>query len=190
MKKRLFSWLISGALAFLVSLTACTSAPAAEKVNLDKAVVIYFSESGNSARAAQMIAEQTKADIFRITPVQAYPSDYHTLTEQALREKGQNLRPQIRIDLADVNKYDTVFLCYPIWWGTMPMPVFTFLERVNLSGKKIVPLATHEGSRFGSSLDDLERAAPGADIVNPLQLRGGRVAGSAAEIAEWLNSMR
>lgn len=148
--------------------------------------VIYFSWSGNTQKAAEITARHTGADLYRIVPVKPYPENYQAIVQQAKTEKENGVRPEIITGLKDMRQYDVIFLCYPIWWHTMPAPVFTFLEKYDFSGKTIIPLATHEGSSFGSSLSDIRRAAPQAILGDGLELRGHQAAGAEDKIAGWL----
>ena len=93
-----------------------------------------------------------------------------------------------------MNAYDTVFIGFPNWWGTLPMVFFTFLEQYKLAGKTVIPFCTHEGSGFGRSLDDIRARCGNARILDGLALRGGgveRVATDSVrkEIAQWLDGL-
>ena len=139
-----------------------TAAVSSEKVTPPTAdgkrvLVAYFSradentgvgyiEKGNTRILAEMIAERLGADLFEIKAEQAYPKEYRAATEFAKQEKEAKARPAIVGKLPELSKYDTVFLGYPIWWGDLPMPVYTFLEAENFTGKTILPFCTHEGS--------------------------------------------
>ena len=96
--------------------------------------------------AARMIAREAGADIFEIVPEKEYPhGSYDEVVEIAKQEKAVKARPAIKGDV-NVDDYDVIFIGYPNWWGDMPMPVYTFLEKHNWSGKTVVPFCTHEGS--------------------------------------------
>ena len=164
---------------------AGSKAPAARQEG--KTAVVYFSHSGNTQKLAQIIAADTGADIYRILPVKAYPEDCREVVSQAKAELENNSRPEIHMKLQDLGSYDNIFLGFPIWWHTMPMPVFTFLEKYDLSGKTIIPFATHEGSAFGRSLEDIRRAAPGARLLEGLEVRGSRVSASEKQVISWLH---
>jgi flavodoxin len=125
-----------------------------------KILVAYFSWSGNARALAGQIARETGGDLFEIKTVKAYPEIYNECTAVAKQEQNDNARPVLSGSVANMAQYNTVFLCYPNWWGTLPMGVFTFLEAYDLSGKTIYPLVTHGGSRFGRSLDDIQKLCP------------------------------
>ena len=123
-----------------------------------KILVAYFSRAGeqysvgnvlegNTSIIAKLIANKTGADLFEIKVAQDnYPKEYVPLTEFAKKEKQQNARPEIAGRVDDFDKYDTIFLGYPNWWGDMPMPVYTFLENYDLTDKEVHHFCTHEGS--------------------------------------------
>jgi flavodoxin len=100
------------------------------------------------------------ADIFQIEPIVPYPDQYDECAEIAKKEQRENARPVAKTDIADIRKYDVIYIGYPIWWGTMPQIILTFLEKYDLSGKTIIPFCTHEGSGFGRSVSDLRKACP------------------------------
>ncbi len=142
-------------------------------------------KQGNTAVVADMIAGLTKADPFEIRSAKEYPFQYKPCTEEALTELKTNLRPGLAEDI-DVSAYDIIFLGYPNWWGTMPMPVWTFLSGHDFSGKTIYPFCTHEGSGLGKSEMDLGELAPGAKIGKGLAVHGSSVRKSEAVIKEWI----
>ncbi len=144
---------------------------------------------GNTEVAARMIREMTGGDLFRIEAVKAYPEDYHQTTEVAQQELRANARPKLTGHLDDTASYDVVFLGYPNWWGTMPMPAFTFLEEYDFSGKAIVPFCTHEGSGLGRSLSDIKKLCPKSTVMDGFAIRGGDVKNAKDEIAEWLGKI-
>jgi len=102
---------------------------------------------GNTEVVAKMIQDMTEGDLFHIEAVNAYPEDYTETTEIAQQELRANARPKLSSHLEILASYDVIFLGYPNWYGTMP--VFTFLEDYNFSGKTIAPFCTHEGSAWG-----------------------------------------
>ncbi|MDR3134516.1 MAG: hypothetical protein LBU69_00290, partial [Deltaproteobacteria bacterium] len=135
-----------------------------------KILVAFFSWSGNARVLAQQIAAETGGDLFEIKTVNSYPDNYDECIDVAKKEQNDNARPAIVASVADLGQYGIVFLCYPNWWGTLPMGVFTFLESHDLSGKTVYPVVTHGGSKFGSSLSDLKKLAPKAEIGEGLSV--------------------
>ncbi len=148
--------------------------------------VVKSLQLGNTECVAEKIAEQTGADCFCIETVKAYPTDYTKMTEVAMQELQGKERPSLTGKIQNMAEYDTIILGYPNWWGTMPMCVFSFLEAYDLTGKKILPFCTHEGSRLGHSVDDIRRTCPDAEVKEGLAIRGSAAASSERQIREWL----
>ena len=88
-----------------------------------------------------------------------------------------------------MDSYNVVFVGYPNWWGTIPMPVATFLSEYDFSGKDIVPFCTNEGSRFGQSITDIKKLCPKSTILNGLAIRGGDVRNAQSKVSEWLREL-
>lgn len=164
-----------------------------------KSIVIYFSRPGNNyvngdivnlkvgntKVLAEKIVKATGCDEFEIVPVTAYSADYTKCTEEAKAELSKNARPAYKGDI-DLTKYDTIYLGYPIWWGTFPMCVFTFIEKHNgFADKTILPFATHEGSGLGSSVSDLKRLCPKAMVKHGVSIKGSTV--GKADVSKIIN---
>ena len=103
-----------------------------------------------------------------------------------------NARPEIKGDI-DIDKYDVIFVGYPIWWSDMPMPVYTFLEAHQYEGKTIIPFCTHEGSGLANTENYLRNVCKGAEVLNGLAIRG-RIAQNEQEKAKeevenWLKEI-
>ena len=152
-----------------------------------KTLVVYFSATGNTKAVAEKIAELTGADIYEIVPAEPYTADdlnYNVSDCRANREMNDaSARPAIGSGSIDVSGYDTVMIGYPIWWGTMPRIINTFLDTYDLSGKVILPFCTSGGSGVSQSVSDIRSAEPDADV------RTGLRAGNAQDsgIESWLN---
>ncbi len=145
---------------------------------------------GNTELAAKIIEKLTGGDLFMINPVKQYSEDYQTCTEEAKVEMQANARPELTGYLDSINNYDFLLLGYPNWWGTLPMPVFTFLERYDFSGKTILPFCTHEGSGMGHSEDDIQKVCPQAIILKGLPIRGSNVKNAEKDIQRWLRESK
>jgi flavodoxin len=144
---------------------------------------------GNTEVVANMIQKLTGSDIFRIDTVKGYPEGYEETTKVAKEELRSYARPEISEHVNNMADYDVIYLGYPIWWGTMPMVVFTFLEEYDLAGKTIIPFCTHEGSDMGRSERDVEKICAGARVLKGPAIRGGSVHGAQDEIANWLRNL-
>lgn len=151
----------------------------------------YFSgkiisvEKGNTAIVAEKIAEYTGCDLFEIERAEAYPKQYKDCVKESREELSADARPRLA-HTVDVSGYDVVILGYPNWCGTMPMPVFTFLESADFTGKKILPLCTNEGSGLARSVADISRLCPGADVREGLSLKGSNVNACDDILRKWL----
>ena len=140
---------------------------------------------GNTEAAAEYIQKAVGGDMFEIETVQPYAEDYTECISQAKAELRSKARPELKKYLDSIDLYDTIFLGYPNWWGTMPMCVWSFLEHYDFSGKKIIPFCTNEGSGMGSSEKDLKKLCPGAQIVSGLSITGNRVYEMEKQIEAW-----
>ena len=145
---------------------------------------------GNTEVIAGKIEALTHGDLFHIETQEPYLAGYYATTEKAQEEQRRKARPRLTAEVGNMAQYDTVFLGYPDWWGTMPMAVFTFLESYDFSGKKIIPFCTHEGSGFGHSVEDLKKACPRADVRQGVAIRGGSAATADKEFARIVDMMK
>lgn len=144
---------------------------------------------GNIQFAAQIIARETGADLFRLETVEPYPLDHDPLVDQAAQEQDDNARPELAA-LPDLSGYDTVFLGYPNWWGDLPMPLYTFLEQVDLSAKNVIPFTVHGGSGLSDTVRTISELQPGASVWDDaLSISRNQVADGEAEIVEWVSGL-
>jgi len=152
-------------------------------------LVAYFSHTGNTREIANQIHERVGGDIFEIVTVDLYPNDYNACVDKAKQEQNDNSRPVLATKVEKMDSYDVVFVGYPIWWETMPMAVFTFLEEYDFSGKSIIPFCTHEGSRLGRSVEDISELCPQSTILEGLAVRGSNVNNAQNDVSEWLREI-
>lgn len=172
---------------------------------LNKTLVVYFSHAGdnyatgnisegNTHVVAKIIGEATGADMFEITPVKFYPRDsYDAVVEIAKHEKEYKARPIIEGDIK-AEDYDIVFIGYPNWWGDMPMPVYTFLEKHNWVGKRVVPFCTHEGSGLSNTERYISAVCKGAIIEKGFAIRGNTAQNRREQtqqaVEAWLKTLK
>lgn len=133
---------------------------------------VGYIEKGNTEIVAEMIAEETNADLFAIQSVVPYPDVYSEMLEVSRRETSENARPAIKNTIADFDKYDVIFIGYPIWNGTCPMIIRTFTESYDFSGKTVIPFCTHAGSGLGSSVSAIRSQLQSATVLNGLAVQG------------------
>ena len=156
---------------------------------MSKKLVAYFSASGTTKRAAEYLAKAEGADLFEIKPAVPYTSaDLNWMDKNARSTVEMNdkaFRPALADKDAYVEKYDEIFVGFPIWWYVAPTSINTFLESYDFSGKKVILFATSGGSGFGNTVKELKPSAPGADIIEGKLLNGA----SKASLEQWVKSL-
>lgn len=173
------------------ALMACArrqeTAPAPEEGRI---LVAYFSNTGNTENIAEHLADILGADTWEITAETAYSAadlNYNDSSSRANREQNDpDARPAISGSVADMERYDVVFLGYPIWWGQAPRIISTFLEGYDLAGKTIVPFCTSGSSGIGTSAEALHALAASAEWLDGRRFSGGA---SRGEVEEWVNGL-
>ena len=192
--KKLKAALMVALIAF-TSLTACAQKKGENmnSLNNKKVLVAYFSWSGNTKAAADYIAQKLNADQFEIVREADYPTDYDECANEAKAEKERGERPAIKGKVENMAQYDVVFVCVPVWWYTAPMPVFTFLEQYDLSGKTVIPFCTAY-SGPSSTLRDIISATPKSDhrdgiCVVTKEMDGKGMDRKQGEIDKWLDKL-
>lgn len=151
-----------------------------------KVLIAYFSWSGNTKGIAEQLAEKTGADLFEIQLVSPYSTDYNTVLDQAQRDQNEQARPELSVHVENMDEYDTILLGYPNWWASIPMPIASFLEEYDFSGKTIIPFCSHGGGRFGQSLSAIAKLAPNATIGEGLSVHYSGGASLESDIDAWL----
>lgn len=150
-----------------------------------KSLIVYFSRTGTTESLANKIKSITGSDIVKLETVEPYPEDYDEVVEIADRELSENARPEIQPEIDNIEQYDTIYIGYPIWWGTMPMAMFTFIESYDLSGKTIAPFCTSASTGIGTSVRDLTEALPDSNVTEGLRGTGST---TDEEIISWIES--
>ena len=140
---------------------------------------------GNTEQVAQFIQKAVGGDLFEIEPEREYSASYMTCIKEAQAEQRGNERPAVKKLPESLEKYDTIFIGYPNWWGTMPMFMFTVLDAFDWTGRTIAPFCTNEGSGLGSSERDIKASCPGARVLPGLSIHGGSAAASEKQAAAW-----
>ncbi|MCR5005825.1 MAG: flavodoxin [Clostridiales bacterium] len=164
-------------------------------------LVVFFSRTGeqytvgvidhgNTAIVAEMIAEETGADLFEILPVDDhYPMTYAELTDVAKQEQNENARPAYAGETPDLAAYDAIFIGAPVWWGDWPMIMYTFFEEnaETLAGKKLIPFSTHEGSGLSGFDKKLASTCPESIILEGMAIRGNDCQNDQDSVRENVN---
>ena len=146
-------------------------------------------QTGNTEIAAQMIHSLTGAPLFKIEPLYPYSDSYNDCIAEAQADQRAGARPELKACPENLDGYDEIYLGYPNYWGTMPMAVFAFLERYDLSGKVIHPFCTHEGSGLSHTVQDIQKAAPGARVTKGLAIHGSSVDGVKPALETWIREV-
>ena len=149
-------------------------------------LIAYFSWGGNTRGVAEEIQAQTGADLFEITCVEPYSNDYNTVLEEAQRDQNAQARPELADHVENMDEYDIVMIGYPNWWASIPMPIASFLEEYDFSGKLILPFCSHGGGRFGQSLTAIAKLAPNAELGEGLSVHYSGGSGLPEDVEEWL----
>lgn len=173
---------ILGAMCTVLALTSIADA---------KTLVAYYSRTGNTAELAKKIAAATEADTFKIevTDPNHYPSDYTETTKIAQEEINNDA--VVAINTApDLSEYDTIFIGTPVWWGTMSIPVKSFLRENDMSGKTIAPFVTHGGGGASRTFTDIATESRGANNLTGLEISGGSVNNADSTVTQWLSEIK
>lgn len=157
-----------------------------KKATQKKALVVYYSQTSNTRTVAQEIATRLGADIEEIVPVKPYDGDFQATINRSNQDRQQGITPEIKPVAADLSKYDVIFIGYPIWFGTYAPPIATFLDKVDLSGKKVVPFCTFGSGGLDSSVKDLAKKQPKANILSGYGVRAARMAAVPKEVDQFL----
>ncbi len=181
---------------------SATSAPAANnttnnegagqamnKQNGKKVLIAYYSWSGNTKAVAEEIHKQIGGDLQAIVPVTPYSETYAVTVAKAKQEQLSNARPAVKIQIPNIDEYDTVLLGYPNWWGSYPMLIATFAENNKLDGKTIAPFYTHGGGGEQRCSSDLRKLLPKANIQEGLCLSGSSARSAQGEVSAWLKRL-
>lgn len=145
---------------------------------------------GNNEYIAQMIQRETGGDLFAIETVQDYPTTHDPLLEFAYDEKADNARPELATQIENPDSYDVIFLGYPNWNADLPMPLYTFLEEYDFSGKTIIPFTTHGGSGFSRTIQTISELQPGATVISDgLSISRNSVPDAEGEVIDWVNGL-
>ena len=184
---------------------SAANAAGTETESSSDTLVIYFSrtgeqyvvgviDKGNTAIVAEMIADQTGADLFEVLPEDDhYPMTYDALTDVAKQEQNDKARPAYSGELPDIGSYSTIYIGAPVWWGDWPMIMYTVFENNDFSGKTLIPFSTHEGSGLSGFDKKLQSACPDAEVLKGLAVRGNDAQNNQEKVREsvsgWLSEL-
>lgn len=141
---------------------------------------------GNTQYVASVIQQLTGGELFEIKTVHTYPGSHKELIDAAKKENEDNARPKLATHITDLNDYDVVFIGFPNWWYDMPMPLYTFFDEYDFSGKTIVPFCTHGGSRFSQAVQTIRKLEKEATVLDGYAISRDRVGESKPNVLNWL----
>lgn len=156
-------------------------------VDVDATTSASVLAPGNAAKLASWIQQEVGGDLHSIVVEEPYSSDYDECLDRAADEKAENARPALASHVDNMEDYDIVFLGFPNWWYTLPMPVLTFVEEYDWSGKTVVPFVTHGTGGLSSTIRDLTVALPeDVTILDPIGVYRPEVDDSQPAVQEWI----
>ncbi|MER9495869.1 flavodoxin [Mesorhizobium sp. M0320] len=174
--------LATGAGALISPATAASEAGS-------KTLVAYFSRSGNTRTIAGLLSRDLKADLFDIEPATPYPADYSETVEQAKKERERDYLPPLKAVAPDLTTYDAVYLGFPVWGGSAPPIIRSFLAAHDFAGTAIVPFNLHGGYGLGDSLEVITRAAPRARFAEGFLMEGLQERRTTENVRKWLTKL-
>lgn len=147
-----------------------------------KVLIVYYSQSGNTENAAQLLRQKTGADVVEIQMAQPYTTQY----EESAEDLYAGRRPELQTRIPNLSDYDVILLGYPNWWATLPMPVVSFLESHDLSGKTVIPFCSHGSGRFGETVALLAKALPDSYIGLGFEFEYSGGSSLLSNLSAWL----
>ena len=146
---------------------------------------------GNVRFMANVIQENVGGDLFAIETVQQYPLDnMDSLLEFAYEEKAENARPELATQLENLGDYDVIFIGYPNWNADLPMPMYTFFETYDFSGKTLIPFVAHGGSGASRTVGTIAELEPEATVLdNPATVFWNELDDAENIVTEWVQAL-
>ena len=165
-----------------------------------KVLIVFFSHAGenyavgnikvgNTKLVADEIQKVTGGDEFEIVAEKNYNIPYASLTKLAREEQERNEKPAFKGEVKDIDKYSTVFIGGPVWWGTYPQVMFSFFDKYDLNGKTIIPFTTHEGSGLGNVVEDLKKLYPNSTFKEAFSIYGHETRNDLSKVNKWMKSL-
>lgn len=149
-------------------------------------LIVFYSWSGNTRKVAQEIARQTGFEVVELELEHPYSTDYNTVLDEAQRDQNAQARPALRTRIEDMGRYGRVFVGYPNWWASIPMPIATFLESYDFSGKTILPFSSNGGGGLGQSVSAIAKLAPSASVTDGLSIYYSGGSELSQDVSAWL----
>lgn len=157
----------------------------------DSTVTVDGEAIGNTQYIANLIQENTGADIYRIEPVKEYNvNDHQELIDDAKEEQNNDARPEIKTRISNFDEYDIIYVGYPIWWSDFPQIMYTFFELYDFDGKTVIPFNTNGGSGLAGTISTMKNKLKGANIEeNAFQIYRENMEEAPEKVQSWLKEI-
>ena len=186
---KILKLMMCAALAMMVVTSCSQKSQNSEKEKASKVLVLYYSQTSNTKTVAPEIATRLNADIEEIALVEPYDTAFQATIDRCKADREKGILPEIKPLKLNVADYDTIFLGYPIWFGTYAPPIASLLEKVDLSGKWVMPFCTFGSGGLESSVKDLAEKQPDAKIMPGYGVRAARMDAVPKEVEQYLKSI-
>lgn len=151
-----------------------------------KSIIIYYSQTGATKTVAEELQKQTGADIELIEAVKPYDGDYDQTIKRCQEEMAAGTTVDIKPLKADLQAYDTIYVGYPVWFGTYARPVGTLLKTAKLDGKVIVPFCTFGSGGLTNTVESMRKDLPKSTVLDGFGIRNARIAKLTQELPQYL----
>lgn len=172
------------ALAAVIGICSCAQKRAENEST--KTLVLYYSQTGATKAVAEELQKRLGADIDSIVAVNAYNGDFGATIERCKKEMAENILPEIKSLTVDINKYDTIYIGYPVWFGTYASPMLAYLKSAKLDGKVLVPFCTFGSGGLNTTTESLKADQPNATVLNGYGVRNARLNAMPKELDRFL----
>ncbi len=170
----------------LMTVVSCTPKKESKEAPNSKVLVLYYSQTSNTKAVAQEIANRLDADIEEVALVEPYDTAFQATIDRCKADREKGILPEIKPLKSNVADYDWIFIGYPIWFGTYAPPIASLLEKVDLSGKWVVPFCTFGSGGLESSMKDMTEKQPNAKILPGYGVRAARMDAMPKEVERFL----
>lgn len=154
-----------------------------------KALIVYFSHTGNTRTIAGYIHDAVESDMVELQTEEPYTDDYDTLLEQAREEMAAGYCPPLVTQIDSIDSYDMIFVGYPNWAMDIPRPVASFLSDYNFEGKTVILFCTHDGYGAAGTFRSVAEAAAGAKVLDGFAVEASDVPNAESEVQQWLTGL-
>lgn len=144
---------------------------------------------GNTQYIASIISKTTGGELFQIKTERTYPGSHQALIDAAKVENDNHARPKLTSHIKNLDDYDIIFVGFPNWWYDMPMPLYSFFDEYDFSGKTIIPFCTHGGSGFSDAIKTIRSLEKNATVLNGYAIERDKVPESEEGVNKWLKKI-